>query len=58
MKDGGRNSGVAEQISKTLRKRFEIFVNDGIIDIYKKNNEFAKFLTEFLSGKPKWLENT
>ena len=58
LKDGGRNSGVAEQISKTLRKRFEIFVNDGIIDVYKKNNEFAKFLTEFLSGKPKWLENT
>jgi tRNA nucleotidyltransferase (CCA-adding enzyme) len=58
LKDGGRNTGVAEKISKKLRKSFKIFVNDEIIGVYNKNSEFAKFLTEFLSGKPKWLENT
>jgi tRNA nucleotidyltransferase (CCA-adding enzyme) len=57
LRDGGRSTGVAEQISKNLRKGFQIFVNEEIIGVYKKNSEFAKFLTEFLSGKPKWLEN-
>jgi tRNA nucleotidyltransferase (CCA-adding enzyme) len=57
LRDGGRNTGVAEKISKVLRAGFEIFVNEEIIEVYKKNNEFAKFLTGFLSGKPRWLEN-
>jgi len=57
LRDGGRSTGVAEQISKKLRKGFKISVNEEIIGVYKKNSEFAKFLTEFLSGKPKWLEN-
>ncbi len=56
LKDGGRNTGIAEKISKKLHQKFEIFVNEEIIDIYKENSDFAKFLTEFLSGKPKWLE--
>jgi len=55
--DGGRSTGVAEQISKKLREGFRIFVNEEIVEVYKRNSEFAKFLTEFLSGKPKWLEN-
>lgn len=56
LRDGGRNAGVAEQISQKLRKSFKIYVNDEIAEIYGKNGDFAKFLTEFLSGKPKWLE--
>jgi len=56
LKDGGRSAGVAEQISQTLRKEFKILVNNEIVDVYIGNIEFAKFLTEFLSGKPKWLE--
>jgi len=56
LRDGGRNAGVAEKISKVLREGFKIFVNDEVLEIYEKNSEFAKFLTEFLSGKPKWLE--
>ncbi|MDH5753694.1 MAG: CCA tRNA nucleotidyltransferase [Candidatus Bathyarchaeota archaeon] len=56
LKDGGRNAGVAKQISQVLRKGFKIFVNNESIEVYKKNSEFAKFLTEFLPGKPKWLE--
>jgi tRNA nucleotidyltransferase (CCA-adding enzyme) len=56
LKDSGRSAGVAEQISQVLRKGFQIFLNEEVIKIYEKNSEFAKFLTEFLSGKPKWLE--
>jgi tRNA nucleotidyltransferase (CCA-adding enzyme) len=58
LKDGGRSAGVAEQISQEVRKKFKIFVNSEIVEIYEKNSEFAKFLTEFLSGKPKWLETS
>jgi tRNA nucleotidyltransferase (CCA-adding enzyme) len=56
LRDGGRRAGVAEQISQTLCKEFEIFVNNEIAEVYEKNSEFAKFLAEFLYGKPKWLE--
>jgi len=56
LKEGGRNAGIAEKISKKIREELKIFVNDQIADIYEKNADFAKFLTEFLSGKPQWLE--
>jgi tRNA nucleotidyltransferase (CCA-adding enzyme) len=55
LKDGGRSAGIAEQISQTLRKEFRIFVNNEIVEVHARNSEFAEFLTEFLSGKPKWL---
>ncbi|MDH5788292.1 MAG: hypothetical protein OEZ40_08385, partial [Candidatus Bathyarchaeota archaeon] len=57
LKDGGRNAGMAEGISKTLKKGYRILVNEEIVKPYARNGEFAEFLTEFLSGKPKWLEN-
>ncbi len=56
--DGGRSTGVAKEISNVIRRGFRIYVNDGITEIYREHSEFAKFLTEFLSGKPKWLENS
>jgi len=54
--DGGRNAGVAEQISQVLKAGFRVFVDEEIVEVYAENGEFAEFLTEFLSGKPKWLE--
>ncbi|MEM3576860.1 MAG: CCA tRNA nucleotidyltransferase [Candidatus Bathyarchaeia archaeon] len=56
LKDGGRSAGVAEEISKKMREGFKVLVNDEIADIYMRNKEFAKFLTDFLLGKPRWLE--
>jgi tRNA nucleotidyltransferase (CCA-adding enzyme) len=58
LKDGGRNAGVAEQVSLELQKGFKVLVNDEIVKVYEKNDEFANFLTGFLSGKPKWLETS
>jgi tRNA nucleotidyltransferase (CCA-adding enzyme) len=55
LKDGGRNAGVAEQISHTISKGYKILVNEGVLGVYEKNLEFAVFLTEFLDGRPKWL---
>ncbi len=56
--DGGRNTGLAKEISHVLNQGFKIYVNEEIAEIYEGNSDFAKFLTEFLSGKPKWLENS
>ncbi len=56
LKDGGKRVGVANGLSSAVRNGLRIFVNDGIEPIYRKNKGFAKFFTEFLSGKPKWLE--
>lgn len=57
LKDGGKNVGVAEQVSREIRRNFNVFVNTEVVGVYEKNGEFAKFLTEFLSGKPKWLDS-
>jgi len=56
LRDGGRNAGVAEQISQILKKGFKVVVNEEIAEVYAENSDFAEFLTDFLSGKPKWLE--
>jgi tRNA nucleotidyltransferase (CCA-adding enzyme) len=56
LKDGGRNAGVAEGISHVLRGDFKVLVNEEIVEVYERNSEFAVFLTEFLHGRPRWLE--
>ena len=56
LRDGGKNAGVAEQITQELKNGFSVLVNSEIAEVCKDNKEFAKFLTEFLSGKPRWLE--
>jgi tRNA nucleotidyltransferase (CCA-adding enzyme) len=56
LKDGGRNAGVAEGISQVLKKGFKVLVNEEIVEVYERNGEFVVFLTEFLQGRPKWLE--
>jgi len=55
LKDGGRQVGVAELISKTLANSMKILVNEEIEKIYSSNDDFARFLTEYIKGKPKWL---
>jgi tRNA nucleotidyltransferase (CCA-adding enzyme) len=56
LKEGGRTSGVAELISQALRREFSIMVNGEVAEAYAGSREFAKFLTEFLEGKPFWLK--
>jgi tRNA nucleotidyltransferase (CCA-adding enzyme) len=57
LKDGGRNAGVAEQISQVLKRGFNVYVNEEVAGIYGRNRPFAEFLTDFVSGRPKWLRN-
>jgi len=52
---GGKNTGVADLIAESIRKRLTVLVNYEISEVYSQNGDFAVFLTEFLSGKPFWL---
>jgi hypothetical protein len=54
--DGGRHFGVADLVSRALADSMEIFVSGEILKLYSANLEFAKFLTEYLYGKPRWLK--
>lgn len=56
LKDGGRKVGVAELMSQAFQKKLEILVNSEVVEVYQSSDEFAEFLTSFLSGKPFWLE--
>ncbi len=55
LKDGGRKAGVAELVSQSVARRFKVRVNEEILLTYSRNREFARFLTEYLEGRPKWL---
>jgi tRNA nucleotidyltransferase (CCA-adding enzyme) len=54
--DGGRNTGVAELMSQAFREKLEVFVNSEVQEVYRRNRQFAEFLTSFLSAKPFWLK--
>jgi len=56
LKDGGRNIGAAELVSQAFQKKLGILVNSEVIEVCRGNRKFAEFLTDFLSGKPFWLE--
>ncbi len=53
---GGRDVGVADLIAQAFRQKFSLLVNGEVTGLYKSDIEFARFLTDFLGGKPFWLE--
>jgi tRNA nucleotidyltransferase (CCA-adding enzyme) len=54
--DGGRSIGVASRISQSMVKfGFQVLEGDEILSFYRRNKDFARFLTDFLDGKPQWL---
>jgi tRNA nucleotidyltransferase (CCA-adding enzyme) len=53
--DGGKNSGVADLIAKSIQKKFNLMVDSEIIKVFEENPDFAEFFMDFLSGKPFWL---
>ncbi|UCE43903.1 MAG: CCA tRNA nucleotidyltransferase [Candidatus Bathyarchaeota archaeon] len=56
LRDGGRHVGVADLISQVFSEGFEILVNEEILETCTSNLHFAKFLMEYLKGKPRWLQ--
>lgn len=55
LEDGGRNAGMAELVSQAIRKNVKIVVDEGISQMYTRNQDFRRFFTEYLKGRPKWL---
>ena len=53
--DGGKNVGVAELVSKAVADSVEVLVDGEVLKLYSECPAFAKFLTEYLEGKPRWL---
>jgi hypothetical protein len=56
LKDGGKNAGIADLVSKAFSKGVDIATNTEIVKLYKSNENLSEFLTRFLDGKPFWLE--
>lgn len=52
---GGRNAGVARLVSQILAKDFKIMIDEETLFTYSRSQGFAKFLTEYILGRPKWL---
>jgi len=52
---GGRRYGVAEIVSKAVADSLKVIVNDEVLGLYSADPEFARFLTEYFEGKPRWL---
>jgi tRNA nucleotidyltransferase (CCA-adding enzyme) len=57
LKTDGRQVGVPRSISRAMTKSLRILVNEEILKIYLKNGSFAKFMTEYINGKPRWLQS-
>jgi len=55
LRDGGRQVGVAELISHVMKKTLKVMVNEQIVKPYLSDSQFAKFVTEYLEAKPRWL---
>jgi len=55
---GGRHVGVAERVSKAVADKVIVLVNEQIVTTYRTNSDFAEFLTEYIQGKPKWLQTS
>jgi tRNA nucleotidyltransferase (CCA-adding enzyme) len=55
LKNGGKQVGIANLIALTIAKTLQILTDQKILELYEADREFAAFLTEFLVGKPFWL---
>lgn len=55
LQSGGKNVGVARGLTADL-KRAQIYMNQEILELYSMHEDFAKFFTDFLYGRPKWMQ--
>jgi tRNA nucleotidyltransferase (CCA-adding enzyme) len=53
--NSGAGVGLAELVFKAVADSLEVSVNDEALKLYSASPEFAKYLTEYLEGKPRWL---
>jgi tRNA nucleotidyltransferase (CCA-adding enzyme) len=53
--NGGKDLGLASQVTEAFSSSFEILVDSEAKTFYRHNRGFSVFLTEFFVGKPSWL---
>lgn len=53
---GRQRLSLPDLITESVKKDFEVMVNEECIKLYSCSPEFAIFLTNFLDGKPRWLK--
>ncbi len=56
IRNGGRQVGIANLISQAISDTLKVYVNREVLKLYRSNMEFARFLAEFLKGKPQWIK--
>ena len=56
LRSGGSDIGVASELARHFRRRVIILRNESVERLIARNQEFAKAMTIFLSGRPAWLE--
>ena len=56
LRDKEQKIGIAKFVSNSLKNGFEIMEDEQILELYKKNKEFAKILITFLRGKNFWIK--
>lgn len=55
LKNGGKEAGVANKFIDVIQTSLSLKVNEEIVDFAASNEAFARVLTDFLSGRPRWL---
>jgi tRNA nucleotidyltransferase (CCA-adding enzyme) len=55
LRSGGADVGVASLPARSFKKKVRILENDAIGQLISTNDEFAKFMRTYLSGRPIWL---
>jgi tRNA nucleotidyltransferase (CCA-adding enzyme) len=55
LKNGGKETGIANKFINVISTSLDLKVNEEIIDFITSNEKFIQVLTDFLSGKPRWL---
>ena len=55
--NGGRHIGIPTLLSNVIADSFEVLVNEEILTLYSSHAKFAKFLTKYLTGTPRWLNS-
>jgi len=56
LRSGGSDIGVASVPARCFRRRVQILRNESVGPLLSTNQEFAKAMNTFLSGRPTWLE--
>jgi tRNA nucleotidyltransferase (CCA-adding enzyme) len=55
LRNGGKDTGVGSRIASTLRTGYRLLRETDINKLANRDMDFARFLSEFLTGTPTWL---